>query len=679
MLFSSRFHRTCVLSVALLVAPVIAAPNVAAADQTYAATIADARAGLAEVMAGGAVDSISFSITDANGLIWTGADGKIDADAHQPSADTRYGIGSVSKVFTAAAIMQLVDAGKVDLDQPVVKYLPQFTMASSQYRQITVRMLLNHTAGLPGTDVSNAFTTKPFPGYAKQALATLAKSTLKTTPGALAVYCNDCFTVAGEVVAAVSGMPYTAYVESKILQPLGMTNSSFITAVMPQPGTVARTFDGDAVAPQEVTNLYATGGLVSTPTDMAIFARALLGNGSTGGGRMLTARSVAEMARDQIATTLAPGDSTVITLGLGWDDVHDAKFASLGVRVLSKNGATGDYNSNFLIAPEAGLAVFVNAAGHKPGAGVAVGRLSQRILAQALLEKGAIRALPKAVTEQPPTAAPSADDIDAMVGIYAASASHVYRVTRGAGDALFLEQLISGTWKPATTLTLRSDGAWWAPAPAMLAYRSITGWGRNYLALEVLVGNGAPTLHFPLAQRVAPAGPIAADWKERIGKWVVISERPESMSWRVALPVTELTAIPGLPGYIVFAVSTLNAESRIATMFAQVPQNNGRDQSDLVPEAGGLLRFGSLVVRPLASIPTVARGTTSIPFDKRGYAVLLRIPTAGTLQVRNATEWKLYREDTSLQAAGTATTVSAPKGSTLVLFGKPAQRVTITR
>lgn len=119
-----------------------------------------------------------------------------------------YGIGSVSKVFAAMAAMKLVDQGKIDLDAPLVQYLPDFRMAAPEYPQITVRMLLNHSAGFAGTDYRNGFTNAPVPGYAAQVQQALATQRLKHQPGEMAVYCNDCFTMIEPLVAAVSGQPY---------------------------------------------------------------------------------------------------------------------------------------------------------------------------------------------------------------------------------------------------------------------------------------------------------------------------------------------------------------------------------------------------------------------------------------------------------------------------------------
>ena len=226
--------------------------------------------------------SITAGLTDVSGLLWQGTTGVVDAGGALPGPSTQYGIGSTSKMLATAAVMQLVDAGRVGLDQPVVRYLPQFTMLSPQYRQITVRMLLDHSAGLPGSAYTNGMTTRPYPDYAADVLANLARSRLKTTPGAMSVYCNDCFTLAGELVAQVSGMPFTDYVERNLLAPLAMSHSDYVTDAMPAPGSVARVVADGRTQPLEVTNVFASGGLMSTPQDMLAFARMLLARGVSG-------------------------------------------------------------------------------------------------------------------------------------------------------------------------------------------------------------------------------------------------------------------------------------------------------------------------------------------------------------------------------------------------------------
>ena len=143
------------------------------------------------------------------------------------TADTLYGIGSTSKMFTTAAVMKLVDAGKVDLDAPVTAYIPEFTMADARYKQITVRMLLNHSSGLMGSTLNDAFLygdANNRDGYTTL-LEDLKTQRLKADPGAFSVYCNDGFTLAEMIVERVSGQPFTEYIHDTFTQPLGMEHT----------------------------------------------------------------------------------------------------------------------------------------------------------------------------------------------------------------------------------------------------------------------------------------------------------------------------------------------------------------------------------------------------------------------------------------------------------------------
>ena len=124
--------------------------------------------------------------------------------------------------------MILVDRGLIELDAPLVRYLTDFRMADGEaYRDITVRMLLNHSSGLHGTYFLNVLTIVPFYGYAAQFRDALANERLKHAPGEMAVYCNDGFTLIELLVAAVTGQSVYRFRQKEILKPLGMDHSRF--------------------------------------------------------------------------------------------------------------------------------------------------------------------------------------------------------------------------------------------------------------------------------------------------------------------------------------------------------------------------------------------------------------------------------------------------------------------
>ena len=123
---------------------------------TYDAAIQEGQTAAQELINQGA-SAVAIALVDDKRIIWSQGFGLADRDTGQmPTDSTMFGVGSVSKMFAAIAVMKLVDRGVVDLDTPLVTYLPAFRMASAGYENITVRMLLNHSSGFPGTDYRNA-------------------------------------------------------------------------------------------------------------------------------------------------------------------------------------------------------------------------------------------------------------------------------------------------------------------------------------------------------------------------------------------------------------------------------------------------------------------------------------------------------------------------------------------
>jgi CubicO group peptidase (beta-lactamase class C family) len=653
----------------------------AAASDSYPRTAVAAQQAIENALASTGATSVTAGLTDISGVLWQGTTGVVDARGAAPQPTTRYGIGSVSKMFATAAVMQLVDAGKVGLDQPVVRYLPQFTMLSPQYRQITVRMLLDHSAGFPGSAYGDGITTAPFDGYAEKALANLARSRLKTTPGGISVYCNDCFTVAGEVVAEVSGMPFTEYVDRNLLAPLGMTDSGYVTKAMPAPGTVARVVSDGRTQPLEVTNIYASGGLMSTPADMLAFARMLMASGQVGETRVLSGGSIAEMGRSQLATTLQPLTRNVWNYGLGWDTVTDMTLESVGVRAWAKGGDTSDFHASLVVAPEAGLAAFVAGAGSFSSG--AAEKAAEEILLNALAERGDIPAVPAPLgTDQPPVATPTQDDINGIVGIYLGTPGLGFRMVRGARETLTLELLRGGEWVPnPVPFTFRSDGAWWPDDPRAQSLKPVTGWGRTYLVVSLPNGYGTTYGEQIVGERVQPAGAIAPEWKSRLGQWLFVGEMATSTAW-LGTPTTAITRIPGLPGYLnVVGLSPVDArQSNIGSMFLQVPLATGRDLDDLLPVKPGLARMGTVVMVQRDRVAALDAGRNEVTIGKQGYAEWREVDEAVRISVSDAEAWYLYDEDVSLLNYGMkdATGIKAPKDSLLVVFGDSGDVVNVT-
>lgn len=170
----------------------------------YGNAIASARETAWKTITSGQGSGVAVAIMARGEFVYSEVMGVADrAQNRAVDRDTRFNIGSVSKTFAAAAILLLVDDGKLELDAPVYRYIPEFTMADARYRGITVRMLLNHSSGLPGSTFCFGFAPDaPMHGLL---LDSMKRSALKHDPGAMSMYCSDGFTLAEIVVERVAG------------------------------------------------------------------------------------------------------------------------------------------------------------------------------------------------------------------------------------------------------------------------------------------------------------------------------------------------------------------------------------------------------------------------------------------------------------------------------------------
>lgn len=262
-------------------------------------------------------------------------------------------MASVSKPFVATAAMQLVEAGKMDLDAPLTEYLPYFQLADERYKAITVRQVLTHTSGIP--DVADYEWDKPQvdDGAAERYVRSLTGESMLFAPGEGSRYSNMAFDVMGDAIAKVSGLSFDDYVRTHILEPLGMSSSSFIHAETPkdhrtQGHSIAHTKRIDS-APCPVypyNRRHAPSStLNSNVDDMCRWALANLASGELDGKRILAAASYGEMWSREDDTP---------AIGLSW-----SLASFMGRAIVSHSGGDTGYNSMLMLVPEERLAVVV--------------------------------------------------------------------------------------------------------------------------------------------------------------------------------------------------------------------------------------------------------------------------------------------------------------------------------
>ena len=181
------------------------------------------RAILADAQAKNRLPSVAGAVVLDGEVLWSDAVGLADADSDESATpDHQYRIGSITKTFTAVAVMQLRDAGKLDLEDRLDAHLDVPARGD-----LTLRRMLSHASGLQREIPGNVWDTLRFPKSTDELVATLGEAERVLAPGERWHYSNLAYILLGEVVATLCGMPYEDYVETRILQPLGLARTSF--------------------------------------------------------------------------------------------------------------------------------------------------------------------------------------------------------------------------------------------------------------------------------------------------------------------------------------------------------------------------------------------------------------------------------------------------------------------
>lgn len=612
-------------------------------DIDYSNTIHDGQAAIQRAMADTNTSSVSVALLDGQRVVWQEAFGVIDIINRQPAGiNTLYNIGSVSKILAAVSIMILVGRGLVDLDAPVTSYVRDFRMLSPGFQHITVRMLLSHCSGFPGSNYSSSFTFEPLLDYARTTQTILADQHLKHTPGELAVYCNDGFTMAERVVEDVSGQSYASFAKREILEPLEMSLSRFPLMHYPAGSFVHADFMGEDQG-QEFVNPHGTGGLSSTPTEMLNLAMMFLQQGEFKGRQILSPEAVAEMGRDQTRNFLInPAPSW--KWGLGWDQSDHPGLRAAGFSCWQKNGGTNFFGSDFFVLPDTGLAVMIT--GNSPSYGA--GAIAERILLNALVDKGSLPRLPqKLPVDPPPSTTADAATLEAITGYYG-SVEGVSRVTQNDDHSITLMRYEAGQWiTVAAGLTRREDG-WFAVKGQPLSYRTTDSGPYRYLLMRFTGGYGHYKDFMPYGQKIQAEPPLSTAWRARLGKhWVLVNEHESSTMFNTESPLATLTAIPGLPGYVRIddRQPLLPETDQRTRQFMKIPVNYGRDLYELIVEnkdGGEWLSFGGFRYQPLDSIPAATLGTQTVTIAADGYCQCRNIQGARALSIAGARAWRVF-------------------------------------
>ena len=547
--------------------------------------------------------AVSVALLADDRVVWREAFGPANHDTGlQATPDTRLNIGSVAKVFAALAVMLMRDRGQLALDQPVVELLPAFRMRSPGFTRITVRHLISHSSGVPGVNFRNVFNFVPVLDYAQDTQRSLAASRLKHEPGELAVYCNDGFTMVELLVRQLTGLSYPAFIQREFFDPLEMALSGFALQAAAEGSFVHAYRDGKTL-PQEMPAAYATGGVISTPTDMMKLARMLLDDGVYQGRRLVSSEALREMGVDQVPRTRIRLAST-FRVGLGWDTVRQTGMAAAGLRAWSKNGGTTFFSTEFFVLPEARLAMMVSGNGFDYGSQA----LTEGALLRTAAERKLIVALPPAIVPQVPPPVAAAPDSAALAGVYA-NYNAPLQVVAAADGSLTVRRWSEAGWATVQEgLRARGDGHWWADGEASTCYRFQTALDHRYLVRRALSGHGLYWNEEPLGQWLPAADvPLPAAWKARLGsRWQCVNDAPESVTRQLGPMVWRIDELKELPGYVFFDNAQLMRviDDNQTGMTVKIPVNAGRELIELnmvTVNGREALHCGTLVFERLAT------------------------------------------------------------------------------
>ncbi|WGV61551.1 serine hydrolase domain-containing protein [Brevibacillus brevis] len=522
---------------------------------------------------------LQYAIRDHGSIVLSGSAGVYDKETKSPiTEDTMFGIGSVSKMYVTAATMMLADSKKIDIDKPLTTYIKDFKMADKRYKQITPRMLMNHSSGIYGSQYGNSFLfedndTKNH----DELLVRLQSESLKSTPGEFSVYCNDGFQLLEILIERVSGLRYSEFLETYISDPLQLTSTKTPLDSFDRDRLIKTYYPGmDQALPVENANLLGTGGLYSTAEEVTEFAEVLIGNRTD----ILSEKSVKAMQSHEYRKGVwVPEETNSINYGLGWDAVRLAPFSDYGITALFKGGDTIMYHAALVTLPEHDITIAVLSSG---GGSTYNSLAASNILLEYLRAKGTIKEILPEKTFEPPVKVDMPSDMLAYSGLYG-SVGKTVKLEIKNGEIYSPDLAFEGLPPQKYVYTgngqfINNDGN------ATISFDRAKN-GKTYLKLNAYINNPGLGQSFSVSyelQKLA-SNPLKQSmktvWENRDGKkYYALDEKITSVMYLNNALVTKTISVDISHGY---ASGTKIVDKNNAVNVIQIPAFAGRDAFDL--------------------------------------------------------------------------------------------------
>lgn len=294
------------------------------------------------------------AVCGPEGLLAAACAGTRGFDDSPARVDDLYNVGSVSKIYVTAAVMKLVQEGRISLDEPVRRYLPDWRMADERCGEITVRMLLNHSSGIPGTNLHDHLDLEEeeelYTGKYWNTPAYWQTVKLRARPGSFSSYGNDGFDLVAEVVEAVTGKPYIRWLREQITGPAGAFSAGVGRRLAE--GHVKVACRGDE---PEYYNCFGAGAIHTTVPECAMFGSLFIDS------RGVIGQAYLDETRCPQGATFLQGAYDAVDYCLGWDSLYNRNRIPLGEGAVIKSGGTEQFTSYLLVGPARGLSLAISA------------------------------------------------------------------------------------------------------------------------------------------------------------------------------------------------------------------------------------------------------------------------------------------------------------------------------
>lgn len=499
------------------------------------------------------------------------------------SQERIYCIASVSKMYSTLAVMQLVDEGKVELDAPVAKYLPDFKMDDERYKDITVRMLMNHTSGIPVWLSINHYLYEDVDSFVHDNVFEVVSGLgLKADPGEYACYNNMGFSLMEHIVENVSGMSFTDYVRDHIASKIGANHT----------GTAWSLYAGDLG--DERVSLYrgflpieypyqmtaGSGGIYATASDVANFGSAFF----TGNDILLS-----DDAKTQMSTRWND-DAKYESYGLGWDFVEQVKYEKENIKVMGKGGDLTYMNSCLLVAPDEQISTAVLTAGN--GSSQYAGLMASALMDVVLEERG--KAVSDLILPEPKITDIIPDHYKKYEGLYYISDIYSTGICRITFDntAMYKETLGTDNASPER-FKITEDGGFVKvnDSGKMTSDREIVYFeekdGGIYIRTDKFtvypgLGNTFDSMYTGEKMEENPISPSVAQSWDELSQTVFVIYNEKWTSQNYESPFYRVVTDQAFPGYILVKNSAGARAEKLtdedhAVFFTSIPSSANRD------------------------------------------------------------------------------------------------------